>query len=303
MAGGVIGGLEIAPRVAGALEEGRPVVALETSVLAQGLPAPANAEAADRMSSAVRGRGAEPAWTWVDGGRLRVGASEQDLGRLLESEAAKVARRDLPMALARGGLGATTVSATLWIARRSGIEVSATGGVGGVHPGSTDVSADLLELAESRGALICSGPKSILDPVATLERLEELGVGLLGYRTDRLPHFVVRETALILEHRVDDPASVAGVITAQRELGTPSTIVVCNPCPLDAALDAETVEGAVAACAEDATRDGIHGKDITPFLLRCLAERTDGRSLRANLSLLEANAGLAAEVASELPGM
>ncbi|MGH2555513.1 MAG: pseudouridine-5'-phosphate glycosidase, partial [Actinomycetota bacterium] len=180
----------ISTAVREALDTGRPVVALETSVLAQGLPYPRNLEAMDAMTGAIRGRGAEPAWVYVKLGAVQVGAPEADLVRLsTEGVAIKVARRDLPMAAAAGRLGSTTVSATLWAAARAGIEVTATGGIGGVHLGSSDVSADLIELSRNPGTLVCSGPKSIVDPGATLERLEELGVGLLGYRCERLPFF------------------------------------------------------------------------------------------------------------------
>jgi len=202
------------------------------------------------------------------------------------------------MVVASGGIGATTVSATLWAARRAGIEVTATGGIGGVHPGSRDVSADLLELSTAGGALVCSGPKSILDPAATVERLEELGVPLVGYRTGRVPHFLVRDTPIAIEHRADDPPSVARMLVAARGLGTPSTILVCNPCPDDAALDEREVAAAVEHCRERAEADGVSGKELTPHLLRCVAERTAGRSIHANLALLESNAALAGAIAA-----
>lgn len=298
--------LVVATAVRRALDRGRPVVALETSVLAQGLPPPRNLECAASMSAAIRDRGAEPAWTWVDAGALRVGFEdeERDLARLAEpGAAAKVARRDLPMAVAGGGLGATTVSTTLWTARRAGVEVMATGGVGGVHPGSGDVSADLLEMARVPGTVVCSGPKSIVDPAATLERLEELGVGVLGYRCDRLPFFLVRESALPLEHRADDPAAVAAAAAARAALGVRSALLVCNPIPEADALPPETVAAAVRACLARAEAEGVAGKVVTPFLLSCLARETGGASLEANLSLLASNAALAADVAVALAGL
>jgi pseudouridine-5'-phosphate glycosidase len=285
------------PEVRDALDAGRPVVALETSVLTHGLPTPANRDAAGSMTKAIRAAGAVPAWVWTDGGRLRVGASDRELDRLVEGEPAKVARRDLPMAVATGRLGGTTVSASLWAASRAGIEVTATGGIGGVHPGTGDVSADLLELARTPGTVVCSGPKSILDPAATLERLEELGVGVIGHGTDRLPFFVVRDSGLPLEHRADDAAGIAAAAVARRDLGIHSALVACNPCPEDAALPGDEVAGAVAGCADRARAEGISGKALTPFLLACLAEETGGRSLEANLALLEDNAALAARVA------
>lgn len=273
------------------------MVALETSVLTHGLPEPANRRAAESMIRAIRGGGAEPAWVWTDGGSLRVGATDRDLDRLLNGDAAKVARRDLPMALATGGMGGTTVSATLWAANRAGIEVMATGGIGGVHPGSGDVSADLLELARTAGTVVCSGPKSILDPAATLERLEELGVAVIGHRTDRLPFFVVRDSGLPLEHRVDDAAGIAAAARARRDLGVRSALLVCNPCPEEAALPLDEVASAVERCSDLARAEGVGGKALTPALLACLSEETGGRTLEANLALLEDNAALAARVA------
>jgi pseudouridine-5'-phosphate glycosidase len=289
--------VEPSPEVRAALDRGGPLVALETSVLTHGLPEPANRRAAESMDRAVRAGSAVPAWVWTDGGCLRVGASDAALDRILKGGAVKVARRDLPMALATGALGGTTVSATLWAASAAGIEVAATGGIGGVHPGSGDVSADLLELARTPGTLVCSGPKSIHDPGATLERLEELGVGVIGYRTDRLPFFVVRDSGQRLEHRADDAATVAEVARARRELGVRSALVVCNPCPQPFALPPDEVAAAAARCAELARAGGVRGKELTPALLACLAEETGGRTLEANLALLADNAALAARVA------
>jgi pseudouridine-5'-phosphate glycosidase len=295
--------LELDEAVRDALAGDRSVVALETSVLAQGLPDPHRREAATRMQAAVRDAGAEPAWIWVEAGAIRVGGDESDLGRLMTGDAMKVARRDLPMAVSFGRTGATTVSAMLWAAGEAGIEVAATGGIGGVHPGSRDVSADLVTLATAGGMLVCSGPKSIIDPVATLERLEELGVGLVAYRTDRLPHFLVRQTSLPLEHRAESPGDLAALLEAGRAIGMPSTLVACNPIPDEAAMEPSVVEEAVAECRARAEEATVSGKELTPFLLGCLAERTGGASLRANLALLEANARLAGEVATELRGL
>jgi pseudouridylate synthase len=204
------------------------------------------------------------------------------------------------MALAGGGLGATTVSAALWAAGQAGIEVMATGGIGGVHRRTGDVSADLLELARSPGTVICSGPKSVVDPGATLERLEELGVGVIGYQTDRLPFFLVSEVDLALEHRADDPKAVAAAAAARAALNVDSALLVCNPVSSEHALPAEEVRAAVEACESRAEAEGVSGKVLTPFLLSCLAERTDGRSLETNLALLRANGALAAEVALAL---
>lgn len=288
----------LSDEVRAALAAGSPVVALETSVVAQGLPKPRNLEAATAMGRAIRDRGAVPAWIGVDRWALRIGLSEGDLARFGEGTGvAKVARRDLPVAVARGGPGATTVSATLWAAHRAGIEVAATGGIGGVHPGGGDVSADLLELGRTPALLVCSGPKSIVDPGATLERLEELGVAVLGYRCSLLPAFLVRETDLPLEDRVDSPAEAAAVARARRDLGIQSALLLCNPVPREAAMAAEDVRAAVAECEARAEREGVRGREVTPFLLSCLAERTGGASVEANVALLASNAGLAAEIA------
>lgn len=284
--------------VATALAAGRPVVALETSVLSQGLPVPRNAEAVGSMSVAIRDAGAVPAWIGVTAGEVRIGLSEHELERFCDPEGiAKVARRDLPMALARGGLGATTVSSTIWAAHAAGIAVGATGGIGGVHPGTGDVSADLLELARTPVLLVCSGPKSIVDPVATGERLEELGIAVVGYGVDRLPFFLVREAPVELEHRADTPAEAAAIARAQGELGVHAAVLLCNPVPDPHAMDADAVAEAVRRCESRADREGVQGKAVTPFLLAALAEETAGASLEANLALLVSNVRLAAQVA------
>jgi len=222
-----------------------------------------------------------------------------ELGMFAEpGGATKVARRDLPVAVASGGLGATTVSSTIWAAHRAGIVVGATGGIGGVHPGSGDVSADLIELARTPVLLVCSGPKSIVDPVATAERLEELGVGVVGYACWRLPFFLAREAQVDLDDRVNEPEDAARIARALGELDAEAAVLLCNPVPEAFAMDARVVEDAVRACERIAEREGVRGKAVTPFMLSCLSERTDGESLEANLALLESNARLAGEVAA-----
>ncbi len=215
------------------LGDGRGVVALETSVIGQGLPPPRNWECVERMSAAIRAADAVPAWIGVIGGSVVVGLSLDELRRFAEpGTATKVARRDHPVAVARGSLGATTVSATIWAAARAGVTVGATGGIGGVHPGEDpDVSADLLELARTPGMLVCSGPKSIIDPAATSEKLEELGVALIGFGVDRLPFFLATGSPVELEHRVDSPPEAAAILQASLALGTRSTLLLCNPVP------------------------------------------------------------------------
>jgi len=288
----------LAEEVRQALGGDAAVVALETSVIAQGLPSPRNLECVDRMDAAVRTSGAVPAWIGVVDGEVRVGLDAGTLEAFAEpGRAAKVARRDLPFALAAGGLGGTTVSTTIWAAERAGVPVAATGGIGGVHPGTGDVSADLVELSRTRILLVCSGPKSIVDPVATAERLEELGVAIVGYRCERLPFFLAAASDVELDQRVEDPTTAARLVHALWRLEASSAVLLCNPIPDDHAMDAGVVAEAVRACEADAERDRVHGKAVTPFLLGCVARRTGGASLEANLALLEANARLAGEVA------
>lgn len=292
----------LSDEVATAVAAGRAVVGLETSVIGQGLPYPRNLECVERMETAIRGIGATPGWIGVVDGAVRVGLEQAELERFAQPDAAvKVARRDVPVAVASGSLGATTVSATIWAAHRSGIGVAATGGIGGVHPGPRpDVSADLFELGRTPIVLIASGPKSIVDPAATAEKLEELGVALVGYGVDRLPFFLARETPVELEHRVDTPEGAAAIARAHRSLGVPAAIVVCNPIASEHALDRDAVLAATARAEARLEEAGVVGKAVTPFLLRALAEETAGRSLEANLVLLEDNARLAAEVAQAI---
>lgn len=290
---------EVADEVRDALAGGVGVVALETSMIGQGLPAPRNEECVRRMSAAIRAASGVPAWIGVVDGCLIVGLSPDELARFFEPGAAtKVARRDLPAAVVAGALGATTVSATIWAGAKAGVSVGATGGIGGVHPGeSPDVSADLLELARTPGMLVCSGPKSIIDPVATAEKLEELGVSIVGYGVDRLPFFLATEAPVELEHRVDVPGEAAAVLGASLALDTASTVLVCNPVPSEVAMDAQEVARAAAEAERLADEQGAFGKARTPFQLSMLAELTGGRSLEANLALLEDNARVAAEIA------
>jgi pseudouridylate synthase len=300
VAGGAVSArIRLGEEVDRALVTERPVVCLETSVIGQGLPHPRNVECIERMTGAIRGAGAVPAWVAVLGGEVVVGLGEAELDPFTEpGRAEKVARRDLPAACGRGGFGATTVSATIWAAARAGVPVSATGGIGGVHRGShPDVSADLVELSRTPGLLVCSGPKSIVDPLLTAERLEELGVSLLGYGVDRLPLFLARESPVGLEHRVDTPAEAAMALEAAIALDTRSTLLLCNPIDVGLAMDPDDVAAATRRSEARAEREGVRGRDLTPFLLARLAEETDGRSLEANLALLESNARLAGEVA------
>lgn len=289
----------VGDEVRGALAVRGGVVALETSVIGQGLPFPRNRECVERMSGAIRAAGAVPAWIGAVDGAVVVGLDDAQLARFVEPGAAvKVARRDLPVAAATGALGATTVSATAWAARAAGIAIGATGGIGGVHPGDGDVSADLLELARTPVLLVCSGPKSIIDAAATAEKLEELGVALVGYGVDRLPWFLAREAPGVeLEHRVDGPEEAAAIARATADLGVEAAILLCNPIPAAGAMDADEVAAASREAEARAERDGVGGKARTPYLLAALAELTQGRSLEANLGLLQDNARVAGEVA------
>ena len=296
------------PSVHQALRDGRPVVALESSVLAQGLPIPANREAHDRMSGAVSRGGATPAVAAVVRGVPSLGLEGEDLERFLRRDGVgKVSARDLGWAIGREEDGATTVAATLVLARRAGIRVFATGGIGGVHRDAAaaagtvrDESADLPELARSPVVVVCAGAKSILDLPATLERLETLGVPVVGYRTDELPGFFTRSTGLRLTMRADTPAEIARAFVAGRSLGLPAGMVVVQPPPEASALPGDLVERAVAGALEEAARQGVRGAATTPFLLAAVERATGGRSLAANLALLEGNALLAAEIAVAL---
>ena len=306
--------LVLGKEVREALAGGRGVVALETSVIGQGLPWPRNLECVESMGGAVRAAGAVPAWIGVLDGEVRVGLSEAELARFAEPGAAtKVARRDLGIAVSSKAMGATTVSATIWASSRAGLMVAATGGIGGVHPPTQnvihadappssppDISADLKELAETPGLLVCSGPKSIIDAAATAEKLEEMGVLIVGFGVDRLPHFLARESPVELEHRLDGAPEAADLLRASMDLGLGSTILLCNPVPQAAAMDSVEVAAAAAEAEEMAERAGIHGKQRTPFLLAALTDITGGRSLESNLALLADNARVAGLIAAAL---
>lgn len=300
------------PEVAAALADRRPVVALETSVVAQGLPPPHNLEAARRCAAAVRRGGAVPAPIAVLDGQVVVGAGEAELARLADParRAAKAGARDLgPLLQARRDAG-TTVSATVAIAARAGIRLFATGGIGGVHrllPGEPptaagDVSADLGELARSPVCVVSAGPKAILDLAATAEALETLGVPVLGWRTWELPAFYAASSGIALGHRVEDAAAAAQVLGLHWDgLGRREGVLLCVPPP--EALPRSEVEAAMTAALAEARRRGVTGQAATPFLLAAVAEATGGRTLAANLALLEENARVAAEVAMALAAL
>jgi pseudouridylate synthase len=294
--------MRIAPEVAQALANGRAVVALESTLISHGLPRPRNLEVAAQVEAAVRTGGAVPATVAVVGGEVRVGLDERGLQTIAAGEGVvKCGVRDLAPLAVCGGHGATTVAATVHLAARAGIRLFATGGLGGVHRGARetwDESADLETLARTRIVVACSGVKSILDVAATLERLETLSVPVLGYRTDRFPGFYLTESEYPVPWRVDSPEEVAAVMAAQSELGIEAAIVVGNPLPARDQLDPGLHDRTLRSGLEAAGREGVSGKDVTPFLLEHFHRETAGHSLEANVRLVLRNASLAAEIAA-----
>ena len=296
--------LRFGDQVAHALETGGAIVALESTVIAHGLPRPRNLEAALAMEAAVREEGATPATIGLVSGHIVVGLSRGEIELMANSEnVAKVSRRDFAPVLAEKKLGATTVAGTLAVAAAAGIRVMATGGIGGVHRGAEqtfDISADITELAHSPVAIVCSGAKVILDLPRTLEVLETAGVPVVGYRTSEFPAFYSRTSGLPLEHRVDDPAAAVRIIKSQRELGFEQAVVFCNP-PAKA-MDEHEVSTLVEEALRSAAEQGISGKAVTPYLLDHLARASQGRTLETNVALLVDNARVAARIALALRG-
>ena len=290
---------EFNSEVKAALDEGRAVVALESTVVAHGLPRPQNLETARRLEQVVRERGATPATIAVLQGKLHVGLSPDQLQHVAEADDMhKISRRDLPLAVAQGWDGATTVAATVWIAHRAGLTVFATGGIGGVHRGPLpDVSADLPELARSPLIVVCSGAKIVLDLAATREWLETHGITVIGYGCDSVPAFYSRQSGLAVDARADSPEEVARIHGAQRELGLESALLVTVPVPAEAEVDAEALRSALDESLAEAEREAICGRELTPFLLARMAARSGGATLKANIALLENNARVAAEIA------
>ena len=299
--------MSIAPEVAEALEAGRPVVALESTIISHGLPRPRNLEAAHEAEAAVRSAGAVPATIALVGGEVRIGLDDDALRTIAErDDVVKCGVRDLAVVVARGGHGGTTVAATAHLAARAGIRLFATGGLGGVHHDardSWDESADLETLARTGIVVVCAGVKSILDVPATLERLETLNVVVLGYRTDRFPGFYLTDSGQPVPWRVDSVKETAAAVRAREDVGTDDrAVVVANPLPPDQQLDPPLHDRVLAEGLIAAEAAGVRGKDVTPFLLDYLAEETSGASLDANVELFVRNARLAAEIASELSG-
>ena len=292
----------IHPEVADALASGGPVVALESTIISHGLPRPDNLRIAREIEDDVRAGGAVPATIAVVDGTARIGLDDEALTRIAsDPSVVKVSVRDLATVAARGGLGATTVASTAHLAARAGISVFATGGLGGVHRGAVDTwdeSADLTTLSRTPVLVVCAGVKSILDVAATLERLETLNIGVLGYRTDRFPGFYLRDSGHPLDWRVDSPDEAAAVLRARRELGTDGYgLVLANPVDTADELDRALHDDVLSRGLTAADAAGVRGKEVTPFLLAWFHRETHGASLATNVALVRSNARLAAQVA------
>ncbi len=296
--------MDFSPEIAEARAQRHPIVALESTIITHGMPYPRNVETARMVEDAVRGAGATPATIAVIGGRVRVGLAEGELESLgqLSGGVVKASRRDLAPVAARHGAAGTTVAATMYIAGLAGIEIFATGGIGGVHRGAEetfDISADLVELSRTRVAVVCAGAKSIVDIEKTLEFLETQGVAIVGYRCDEFPAFYARSSGVKLEHRCDGLRDLARMIRLQRDIG-PGGLLIANPVPEDHALEEAVIEERIAVAVEEAKAQGVGKKEATPFLLQRVVELTGGRSLEANIALIRNNAVLAAQTAVEL---
>lgn len=292
--------LSISPAVQAALDAGEPVVALESTIISHGLPRPDNLEAARRFEAILAGMGVVPATVAVLDGQLKAGLTDAELVRIAEEDLPKLSVRDLPIALARGGSGATTVAATSYIADLAGIRVFATGGLGGVHRGASetfDESADLTVLSEVPITVVSAGVKSILDIPATLERLESLSVIVLGYGTERFPSFWLTDSGETLDWAVPGAAEVADVMASRDALGQSAAILVANPLPESEQLDPATHDKALTEALLLADERGLSGKEVTPFLLLTIVELTGGRSLAVNLKIAENNIRVAGEIA------
>ena len=295
--------LDVAPEVREALAAGRPVVALESTIISHGMPYPKNVETALLVEQTIRDNGAVPATIAVIGGRLKAGLSREEIEYLGKAgrSVAKASRRDLPALVARGADGATTVATTMIIAHMAGIRIFATGGIGGVHRGAEvtmDISADLEELAQTPVMVVCAGAKPILDLGLTLEYLETKGVPVLGYGTEELPAFYTRQSGFRVDYRVDSPEELAAIYRAQRDMDYRGGMLVTNPIPAEYAMDKAVIDKAIDEALRAAEEQGIRGKETTPFLLAKVVELTGGDSLESNIKLVLNNAALAAKTAA-----
>ncbi|MBP6718509.1 MAG: pseudouridine-5'-phosphate glycosidase [Rhodoferax sp.] len=297
--------LDIAPEVQQALRDNKPVVALESTIISHGMPYPQNVATALQVEAEVRAHGAVPATIAIMDGRLKAGLSVEDIELLGKRgrDAIKVSRRDIPFVIAAGQMGATTVASTMIISAMAGIKIFATGGIGGVHRNaqqSFDISADLQELAQTPVAVVCAGAKSILDLRLTLEYLETHGVPVVGYQTDTLPAFFTRDSEFPVDYRLNSPLEIARVLHAKWSIGLKGGMVIANPIPDSFAMPRALIDGAIEQALEEASAQGIGGKESTPFLLARVCELTGGDSLAANIQLVLNNARLAAAVGLEL---
>ena len=297
--------LDISPEVKQALAEGKPVVALESTIISHGMPYPKNVETAMLVEKTIRDNGAVPATIAIIGGRLKAGLSAEEIEYLGKTgrKVAKASRRDVAAIVARGADGATTVTTTMIIAHMAGISVFATGGIGGVHRGAEttmDISADLEELGSTPVMVVCAGAKSILDLGLTLEYLETKGVPVIAYGTAEPPAFYTRRSGFGVDYRVDSPEELAAMFKAQQGLGMKGGMLVTNPIPEQYAMDKEVIDAAIDQAIAESREKGIHGKETTPFLLARVVEPTGGDSLESNIQLVLNNATVAAKTAAEL---
>ncbi|MDR0890060.1 MAG: pseudouridine-5'-phosphate glycosidase [Oscillospiraceae bacterium] len=295
--------LDIKPEVAQALAEGKPVVALESTIISHGMPYPQNVQTALEVDRIIRENGAVPATIAIIGGRLKAGLSPEEIEYFGKkgTQIAKASRRDLAALCARGEDGATTVATTMIIAHMAGIKIFATGGIGGVHRGAEttmDISADLEELASTPVMVVCAGAKSILDLGLTLEYLETHGVPVIGYGTPELPAFYTRKSGFAVDYRIDTPEEVAKAFKTQIEMGLRGGMLLANPIPEEYSMDADEISGAIAEALRQCAENGVHGKETTPFLLAKVKELTGGDSLNANIQLMYNNAAVAAKIAA-----
>lgn len=296
--------LDVSPEVAEALAAGKPVVALESTIISHGMPYPRNVETALLVEQTIRENGAVPATIAIIGGRLKAGLSKDEIEYLGKSgrNVAKTSRRDIAALVARKADGATTVTTTMMIAHMAGISIFATGGIGGVHRGAEvtmDISADLEELGNTPVMVVCAGAKSILDLGLTLEYLETKGVPVIGYGTDELPAFYTRHSGFGVDYRADSPEELAAMFKAQRDLGLKGGMLVTNPIPEEYSMDKAVIDAAIDQAIKEASEKGIKGKEATPFLLAKVVELTGGDSLDSNIALVLNNARLAAKTAAE----
>lgn len=297
--------LDILPEIKTAIDQGKPIVALESTIISHGMPYPKNVETAKEVEQMVRDNGAIPATIAILGGRLKVGLNDQELEYLGKSglKVTKASRRDIPFIVSRGEDGATTVAATMIISELAGISLFATGGIGGVHrdgENSMDVSADLNELSNTNVSVICAGIKSILDIGRTLEYLETMGVSVVGYQTDHVPAFYARSSGYSVDYRANSANEIAASLKAKYDLGLNGGALITNPVPEEFALDPQDIEATINEAIQEMNKRGITGKDTTPFLLARIAEQTKGESLDTNIKIVLNNAKLAAEIAVEL---